>query len=221
VASFRNAGSRPWTLSALRLSPATSADAVFVSGTPSIGARNLTRSGPTVQPGEAVEVRTSLDSASAPPGTYKVTYQLLAPGFVLSGPVRWNVPVRAAAYPPAPALFADQADLNPAPALVRVTAPRGDLVVRFRNAGTRSWSLSAVRLSPAGVRDAVLAAPGAAPAARNLTRSGTSVLPGDVVEVRTSLAAGSVAAGSYRVAYRLIAPGFLLSEPASWPVTVR
>ncbi len=220
VVTFRNTGTSNWTLSALRLAPVSPADATLAAAGPPAAARNLTRAGGAVLPNDVVEVRTRLDASAVPAGTHQVAYQLMAPGFVLSSPLRWNVQVAAPSYPSAPALFADRAALDWAPSLVR-TGASAELVARFRNAGTRSWTLSALRLTPAGLKDVTFVAPGTSPPARNLTRTGSTVLPGDVVEVRLRVDGTRVAAGSYRASYRLLAPGFLLSEPVSWPLTVR
>ena len=95
------------------------------------------------------------------------------------------------------------------------------MVARFRNAGTRSWTLSAVRLSPVGLHDVPYLASGPATPAKNLSHNSGTVAPGDVVEVHAKLSAAAVPAGTARVSLRLIAPGFLLSEPVSWPVPVR
>jgi SpoIID/LytB domain protein len=220
VVTFRNTGTANWTLSALRLSAVTAADGTLAAPGAPAPARNLTRAGSAVLPNDLVEVRARLDASAVPAGTHQVAYQLMAPGFVLSSPLRWNVPVAAASYPPAPALFADRAALDWAPTLVR-TGATSELVVRFRNAGTRSWTLSVLRLNPAGLKDTTFVASGVSPSARNLSRSGSTVLPNDVVEVRLRVDGTRVSAGSYRASYRLLAPGFLLSEPVSWPLTVR
>ena len=220
VTRFRNTGSSPWTLSALSRAPASPADGVLASPLVPGAPRNLSRAGTSVLPGDEVEVRARIDAGRVVPGSYQVNYQLQAPGFVLSAPARWTVPVRAASYPANPALFATTSSVDPAPVLVRPTAT-ATVVARFRNAGSRSWTLSAVRLGPVALRDAAYLADGTAPPATNLSRAGGTVLPGDVVEVRAKLDGSRVAVGSNRVGLRLLAPGFLLSEPVSWPVTVR
>jgi SpoIID/LytB domain protein len=221
-ATFRNTGSKSWTLSALTLAPVTGADAVLAAGRPSVSARDLTRAGNAVLPGDSVEVRARLDADAvrAAAGTYQVSYQLVAPGFVLSAPVRWDVPVRAASYPAAPALHAESAGLDAAPVLVR-PAGTGEVVARFRDAGTRTWTLSALRLGPVAGRDAAYVAPGAAVAAENLTSGSATVRSGDVIEVRARLSAAAVPTGTARATFRLVAPGFLLSDPVSWAVPVR